>query len=51
MSFVTGVLGLLDGTINALLNIPVFAVFISGQLMFAVLGLALLVKRAAGGRK
>lgn len=50
MDFILGVLGLLDGTIKALLTIPLFAVFLSGLLMFAVLGLCLLLKDAAGGK-
>lgn len=51
MDFVMGVLGLLDGTIQALLSVPLFAVMLSGFLMFAALGLALLAAEAAGGRR
>lgn len=50
MGFILGVLGLLDGTIRALLGIDVFLIFLCGFLMFAVLGLCLLLKDAAGGR-
>ncbi len=51
MGFITGVLGLLDSTIQALLTVPLFAVLLSGFLMFAALGLALLATEAAGGRR
>ncbi len=51
MGFLLGVLGLLDHTIQALLTIPLFAVLLSGFLMFAALGLALLAVEAAGGRR
>ncbi len=51
MGFITGVLGLLDSTIQALLTVPLFAVLLSGFLMFAALGLALLSTEAAGGRR
>ncbi len=51
MGVILGVLGLLDGTIQALLTIPLFAILLSGFLMFAVLGLALLATEAAGGRR
>lgn len=51
MDFIMGVLGLLDGTIQALLTVPLFTVLLSGFLMFAVLGLALLATEAAGGRR
>lgn len=48
--YLAGVLGLLDSTIRALLGIPIFAFFLSGSLLFAVLGLLLLLKDAASGR-
>ncbi len=51
MDFILGILGLLDGTIRALLSVPLFAIFLSGFLTFAVLGLALMLTEAAGGRR
>lgn len=48
--YLVGVLGLFDGTIKALLGVPVFAFFLGGMLLFAVLGLILLLKDAASGR-
>ena len=50
ISFIQAVLGLLDDTINAMLGIPVFAAFLAGFLVFAVLGLVLMLREAAGGR-
>ncbi len=51
MGFITGVLGLLDSTIQALLTVPRFAGLLSGVIMFAVLGRALLATVVAGGRR
>lgn len=47
MAFLYGALGLLDGTIRAMLGVPVLAFFLVGLLMFAALGLARALKNAA----
>jgi ABC-type xylose transport system permease subunit len=49
--FLTGVLGLFDGTLRALFGVPVFALFLAGYLLLAVLGLFLLLKDAAAGKR
>lgn len=50
MEFISGVLALFDGTVKAMLGIPVLASFLGGYLLFAALGLALLLKDAASGQ-
>lgn len=50
MDFFQAVLGLLDHTINAMLGVSVFAVFLAGMLLFAVLGLIVMLREAAAGR-
>ena len=47
MEFISGVLALFDGTIKAMLEVPVLAFFLGGFLVFAILGLVLLLKDAA----
>ena len=48
MEFISGALALFDRTIKAMLEVPVLAFFLGGFLLFAVLGLVLLLKDAAG---
>lgn len=50
LGFFQAVLGLLDHTINALLGVPIFATFLGGMLLFAVLGLVVMLREAAAGR-
>lgn len=50
MDYLYGVLSLLDLTIRAILSVPIFAVFMGGFVMAAMLGLFLLIKDASGGR-
>lgn len=50
IGFFQAVLGLLDDTINALLGVPIFAAFFGGMLLFAVLGLVVMLREAAAGR-
>lgn len=47
MEFISGALALFDGTIRAMLGVPVLAFFLGGFLVFAALGLVLLLKDAA----
>lgn len=49
MSYLTGVLGLLDHTIQTMLGVPVFAAFLGAFVMAAVLGLYRMLSAAAGG--
>lgn len=49
--YLTGVLSLFDAVLRAMFGVPVFAFFLACFLMAAVLGLFMLVKRAAQGRK
>ena len=50
MDYLRDVLSLLDMIIREILQIPIFAAFIGGFVMAAVLGLVLMIKGAAGGR-
>lgn len=50
MSFVSDCLSLLDGIIFAVLDIPLFAVFIGGAFVLVCLGLFLFLKSAVSGR-
>lgn len=50
IEFFRAVLSLLDDTINALLGVPVFATFLGGFLLFAIMGLVIMLREAAGGR-
>ena len=50
MGYLHDVLSLLDLLIREILRVPVFAAFLGGFVMAAVLGLCLLMKGAAGGR-
>lgn len=45
--YFSGVLGLFDGTIRAMLGVPIFAFFLAGLLLLLGLGLFLFLKRAA----
>lgn len=50
MDYLHDVLSLLDLIIREMLGVPIFAVFLGGFVMAAVLGLVLLITGAAGGR-
>lgn len=47
MEFISSALALFDGTIRAMLGVPVLAFFLVGFLVFAAFGLVLLLKDAA----
>lgn len=51
MEAIMVILGFIDGTILAILDQPVLCVFLAGFLMLAVLGLVILLKGAAKGKK
>ena len=51
MDYVTDVLDLLDLVIREMFRVPVFAIFIGGFVMAAVLGVFILIKGAAGGNR
>lgn len=50
-SYLSGVLGLFDGTVRAMLGVPIFAFFLAGLLLLLGLGLFLFLKRAVSGGK
>lgn len=50
MSFVRDCLSLLDGIIFAVLDVPLFAVFIGGAFVLVCFALFLFLKSAASGR-
>jgi len=50
MAFVYGVLVLFDEILRAMLAVPLLAFFLAGMLVFAALGLFLLLKDAASGQ-
>ena len=50
IGFLQAVLDLINDTINALLGIPIFAAFLGGFVLLAVLGLIIMLREAAGGR-
>lgn len=50
MQFLLAVLELLDGTILAILSVPILAAFLGAFLLAAVFGLVLQLIAAAGGR-
>lgn len=49
MDYLRDVLHLLDWIIEEMLEVPIFAAFIGGFVMAAVLGVFLMIKGAAGG--
>ena len=51
MEAIMVILGFIDGTILLILDQPVLRVFLVGLLMLAVLGLVILLKEAAGGKR
>lgn len=51
MLYFRGVLALLDHTIRTMFGVPIFAVLLGGFVMAAILGLVLMMKEAAGGRR
>ena len=51
MDYVTDVLDLLDLIIREMFRVPVFAIFMGGFVMAAVLGVFILIKGAAGGNR
>lgn len=50
-AYLTGVLGLLDGTLRAMMGVPILSFFLAFLLMAAVLGLFLMLKDLAVGRR
>lgn len=50
MDFLLAVLGMMDDTIMALLEVPILSFFLGGSVILAIVGLFLLLKDAAGGR-
>lgn len=51
LEFLLAVLGLFDGTLTALMAVPVFSFLLVFLLFFAVLGLFLTLKDAAVGKR
>lgn len=49
-SYLAGVLGLFDSTMNAMMGVPIFSFFLGGFLLLAAFGLFLMLKNSAGGR-
>lgn len=49
MAYLSGVLAILDATIKEMMQVPIFATFLGGLLMLAVLGVVLSLKGACGG--
>ena len=49
MDYLSDTLQLLDWIIKEMLEVPIFAAFMGGFVMAAVLGICLLIKGVAGG--
>lgn len=50
MDFLYGVLAIFDDTLRAMLGVPLLSFFLVGLLVFAALGLFLMLKDAASGQ-
>lgn len=50
MEIFSSILGLMDSTIMAMLEIPILALFLIGSFTIAVVGLCLMLRDAASGR-
>lgn len=51
MDYLHNVLSLLDWIIKEMFKVPVFGIFMGGFIMASVLGVALMIKGVAGGRR
>lgn len=51
MNYFRDVLSLLDLIIKEMFTVPIFGAFMGGFLMAAILGIALMIKGVAGGRR
>ena len=51
MTYLSDVLSLLDWIIKEMFTVPIFGAFMGGFLMASVLGVALMIKGVAGGRR
>lgn len=49
-AYLSGCLELLDDTIRAVLGVPILAAFLGAMVLASMVGLAMLLKSAAGGR-